>query len=180
MPSFKIFLILILLYPLLNFGHELGHWVGAKLTGFEPQMKLQRVDIANESRASFLQKIAYTWAGPSINYSIMLASLAYPPLLPVAFVLAAHRFGPNLFSLILHFKGSTNFTTDETKLFPKKYRLIVLIFFSALYFILSLFFLLKWAPNVKLIVTPLYIFTFSLIWFGYLIFLDNLDQKFSS
>jgi hypothetical protein len=56
-------------------------------------MHLQRVDIGDESRFSPIQVSIYNWGGPIVNYTIIGAGLALPPLSALGLLIACHRLG---------------------------------------------------------------------------------------
>lgn len=173
---FKKILILVALFPLLNFLHEGGHWVGAKAVGLEPKMLLQRVDTGDQSHHSITQKTIYNWSGPTVNYTLMIVGYLFPPTIPLALAMTAHRLGPNVFASVLYLKGVTRFTNDETKQFPEHLRVFVSIFFSILYFLIFIYFLKQWLPEVSLVLRVFLTVLLPAIWIGYLISLDSLDK----
>jgi hypothetical protein len=171
---FKEVMVLVALVPLMNFLHEGGHWLGGALIGAKPKMLLQRVEIGEESRFSDSQVAIYNWGGPVLNYAFIGAGIFYAPLLPLAVLMTCHRLGPNVFASILYLRGNRNFTTDETKQFHSENRLPVALFFSAVYFVIAILLMLQWRSSTVLAIAS--VIGFSMIWFAYLIFLDQIDR----
>lgn len=173
-------LLLIALFPMFNFLHEGGHWLGAKAIGQNPKMMLQRVDLGSAPELSVSQEAVYNWGGPAVNYLFFAGGYLYPPLAPFAFVMATHRLGPNVFASILYLNAHYGFTNDETKQFPKKSRLMAALLFSAMYLFFSIYFLSQWLRVRSRIKRLGLLLTFATVWFGYGVGLDLLDKALFS
>lgn len=169
-------LLLLAIMPLLNFVHESGHWLGGKFVGADPKMLLQRVDVGDESQLTLVQISIYNWGGPAVNYLSIAASFVNPALIPIGFLMVCHRLGPNVFATYLYLNGNQNFTTDETKQFSKDNKLLIAILFSVLYLTIAMILITMWLPASRRLMGWGAIPTTSIIWFGYLIFLDYLDK----